>query len=87
LELQLQTPQGHIKWVRAHARSQRGADGRAVALEGITQDITDRRAAEDAVRELNARLEQRVAERTAELQAANAELDSFAYAVSHDLRA
>lgn len=87
LELQLHTPAGHAKWVRAYARSERGADGRALALQGITQDITDRRAAEDAVRELNARLEQRVAERTAELQAANAELDSFAYAVSHDLRA
>lgn len=87
LELKLQTPSGRVKWVRAYSRSERGADGRAVALLGITQDITDRRAAEEAVRELNARLEQRVAERTAELQAANAELDSFAYAVSHDLRA
>jgi PAS domain S-box-containing protein len=87
LELQLQTPAGQVKWVRAQARSLRTESGRAQALEGITQDITDRRAAEEAVRELNARLEQRVAERTAELQAANAELDSFAYAVSHDLRA
>jgi signal transduction histidine kinase len=50
-------------------------------------DVTERRQAEDEVRRLNADLEQRVAERTAELTAANRELDSFAYAVSHDLRA
>ncbi len=86
LELQLRTPAGNQKWVRAQARAVL-RDGVVVQLEGITQDITERRAAEEAVRALNAELEQRVADRTAELQAANAELDSFAYAVSHDLRA
>jgi PAS domain S-box-containing protein len=86
LELQLRTPAGQIKWVRAQARAVL-RNGAVAQLEGVTQDITERRAAEEAVRVLNAELEQRVAERTAELQAANAELDSFAYAVSHDLRA
>ncbi|MGQ0536800.1 MAG: sensor histidine kinase, partial [Methanobacteriota archaeon] len=53
----------------------------------ILRDITDRKKAEAEIRSLASSLERRVAERTRELAEANRELEAFAYAVSHDLRA
>jgi PAS domain S-box-containing protein len=62
-------------------------DGKPYAICGISTDITARKNAEQEVIRLNEQLEERVRQRTAELEASTRELDAFAYSVSHDLRA
>jgi PAS domain S-box-containing protein len=61
--------------------------GRYIGALAMVTDISHRRQAEHQVRQLNEQLEQRIAERTAQLEFSNRELEAFAYSVAHDLRA
>ena len=77
---------GERNTVRTTVRAERDANGLPVRVYGATLDITDIRKAEQEIRELNAMLEQRVQQRTAELERTVEELEAFSYSVSHDLR-
>ncbi len=86
LELEMVTAKGNRKWVRTMGLPL-AQDGKVLRVQGIFQDITERKQAEQEIRRLNEELERRVVERTEQLQTANKELEAFSYSVSHDLRA
>jgi PAS domain S-box-containing protein len=76
-------PDGRESWVSTTKVPLRNSDGETIGIFGISRDITERKRAEQAIRDLNTDLE----DQAAKLQIANKELEAFSYSVSHDLRA
>ncbi|HEX8436124.1 PAS domain S-box protein, partial [Archangium sp.] len=79
--------EGRHVWTLMSSNPIYDEEGDYVGALAMVTDITRRREAEEQVRQLNEELERRIAERTAQLEFSNRELEAFAYSVAHDLRA
>jgi PAS domain S-box-containing protein len=78
---------GEPIYVEANVSTLTGAEGSAIGYVTINRDVTVRKKYEEELVDLSASLEERVEERTAELERRNRDLDQFAYIASHDLKA
>gem|GEM_PF-3688863 len=82
-EFRMRCKDGSYKWIQARGKVLSWSeDRRPLRVVGTHSDISVRKAAEAEI----ARLHQDLAERAAELESANRELEAFTYSVSHDLR-
>lgn len=80
-------PDGSLRYLHTWAHPVLDDNGALTRLVGVCQDITDRKLAEEEVRQLNDALELRVAERTRTIEASLRDVEAFNATVSHDLRA
>lgn len=87
-EARFKTRDGGWKWMLIRGKViKRNSTGEMLRMIGTHTDLTQQKAVEAEIQQLNEDLEQRVRQRTVELETANKELQSFAYVVSHDLKA
>jgi PAS domain S-box-containing protein len=86
-EFRIRRNDGVYHWFKTTAVPMRDVEGNILKWFGSNTDIDEIKEAEEQLRKLNAELEDRVATRTAGLEASNKELEAFSYSVSHDLRA
>lgn len=85
-EYRVMQPDGSVRWIADRKRVIVDAEGRAIMIGGIGEDITEAKMRESESTLAQARLEARVTERTAELAHANTELEAFAHTAAHDLK-
>ncbi|MES2943140.1 MAG: PAS domain S-box protein [Pseudomonadota bacterium] len=85
-ELEQVARDGSSVWVEARWTVVRDDLGQINGVLGINTDIRERRRGREEILQLNASLEERVQQRTAQLEFANKQLEAFSYSVSHDLR-
>lgn len=86
-EFRIVRPDGEVRWLVGAAHLLLNPEGDVEKMVGVNYDITERKQVENELRLAHDTLEQRVRERTVELQAANRELESFSYSVTHELGA
>jgi PAS domain S-box-containing protein len=86
-EFRVVNADGAVTWLAERGKVTRDATGDPVRMSGVTWDVTERRQALAEISRLNDELEERVLQRTVQLEAANRELESFVYSAAHDLRA